>query len=377
MSRGIKLFRIFNIQVSLDLTWFVIFSLVVWSLAVGYFPLHYPGKGGFVYFLMGIISSFLLFVSVLLHEISHSIVSNKLGLEIKEITLFIFGGVAKLSKEPEDPAAEFKIAIAGPISSIFLAIAFYIFKSVLQFAVAAPLVTAILDYLIMINMVLVVFNLIPGFPLDGGRVLRAVLWLKTGNMQRATGITSSIGKGFAVLLILFGIIQVFAGNFIGGMWSVFIGLFLQQAAESGYQQALIRNTLTGVNVRHAMTKDVVTIPDFYTLSRVAEEFFFIYHFIGFPVVSDGKLVGMLTLNDVRHIPKSQWQTTLVKDTMDPSVADMIISPDDNVMDAMTKMVNLEKGRLPVVENNRLVGIITRRDIMKLMEFRIDLGMKPI
>ncbi|MBI5683171.1 MAG: site-2 protease family protein [Deltaproteobacteria bacterium] len=374
--RGIKLLKIFGIQVSLDLTWFVVFSLVVWSLAAGYFPLHYPGKGGLIYLMMGIISSLLLFASVLFHEISHSIVSNKLGTPIKEITLFIFGGVAKLSKEPEEPMAEFKIAIAGPISSIFLVFVFYILKWILQIIITAPLITAILDYLVMINIILVVFNLIPGFPLDGGRVLRAILWQKTNDVQKATAITSSIGKGFAMLLIFFGIIQVFAGNFLGGMWSVFIGLFLQQAAESGYQQALIRNTLAGVNVRDAMTKDVVTIPDNYTISRVAEEFFFVHHFIGFPVISDGKLVGMLTLNDVRQIPKSEWDSIFARDVMDSAVGETVISPADSVMDAMTKMINLGRGRLPVVEDNRLVGIITRRDIMKLMEFRIDLGMKP-
>lgn len=374
MARGIKIFKILGIQVSLDFTWFVVFSLVVWSLAVGYFPVQYPGQVGLTYFLMGIISSLLLFASVLFHELSHSHVANKLGLEIKEITLFIFGGVAKLSKEPDDPMMELKIAVAGPLSSVFLAALFWVLKNIVETAIASPFITAILGYLVMINIVLVVFNLIPGFPLDGGRVLRAILWLRTNDVQKATSVTSSIGKGFAMLLIFFGIAQILAANFLGGMWAVFIGLFLQQAAESGYQQVLLKKALLGVKVKDAMTKDVVAISKNYTITKVVEDFFFVYHFIGFPVVSDGNLVGMLTLNDVRTVPKQEWHNTFVKDVMDSNINNMIIEAEDNVMDALTKMITLEKGRLPVMDNNKLVGIITRQDIMKLMEFKADLGM---
>lgn len=373
MARGINLFKILGIQVSLDFTWFVVFSLVVWSLAVGYFPVQYPGQVGLTYFLMGIISSLLLFASVLFHELSHSHVANKLGLEIKEITLFIFGGVAKLSKEPDDPMIELKIAIAGPLSSVFLAALFWVLKNIIETAIASPFITAILGYLVMINIVLVVFNLIPGFPLDGGRVLRAIIWLKTGDVQKATEVTSSIGKGFAMLLIFFGIVQILAANFLGGMWAVFIGLFLQQAAESGYQQVLLKKALLDVNVKDAMTKDVVTISSDYAIAKVVEDFFFVYHFIGFPVMSDGHLVGMLTLNNVRTVPKQEWHNTFVKDVMDSNINDMIIEAKDNVMDALTKMISLEKGRLPVMDNDKLVGIITRQDIMKLMEFKTDLG----
>ncbi|HBO84059.1 MAG: hypothetical protein A2073_01740 [Deltaproteobacteria bacterium GWC2_42_11] len=374
MAKGIKLFRILGIQISLDITWFVIFSLVVWSLAVGYFPMHYPGQGRMVYIILGIVSSVLLFVSVLFHELSHSYVANRLGLDIREITLFIFGGVARLTREPDDPAVEFKVAIAGPISSIFLAALFWLLKNIIESVFTAPFITAVLDYLVLINIVLVVFNLIPGFPLDGGRVLRALWWWKTNDIRKATALTSSIGKGFAMLLIFFGIVQIlFAANFLGGMWSVFIGLFLHQAAESGYQQVLLKNVLSGVEVNDAMTRNVIIVRYDYTIEKVVDDFFFVHHFIGFPVVSDGQVVGMLTLNDVRNVPKEKWGNTLVRDVMDSNMNEMIVGVGDSVMDVLTKMINLGRGRLIAMDGDRLAGIITRRDIMKLMEFRTDLG----
>ncbi|MBI5287084.1 MAG: site-2 protease family protein [Deltaproteobacteria bacterium] len=373
MGRGIRLFKILGIQVSLDYTWFIVFGLVALSLAHGYFPFYYPGLGGFTYFLMGLISSLLLFASVLIHEISHSHTANRLGLEIKEITLFIFGGVARLSREPEDPKVELKIAIAGPASSILLALVFWLLKGWAEFAFPSPFALGILRYLVFINIVLVVFNLIPGFPLDGGRVLRAIWWMRTGDVQRATQVTSQIGKGFSMLLIFLGIFQTLMGNLLGGMWSIIIGMFLQQAAESGYQQLLVKKALGGIKVDAVMTRGVVTVEDSYTLERVVEEYFFGYHFVSFPVMSEGSLVGMLTLNDVRAVPRPQWGTTLVRDVMDVITRDTVLHPGDTALDALSKMVGLGVGRLPVLDDGKLVGIVTRRDIMKLMEFKVDLG----
>jgi len=373
MGRGIKLFKVLGIQVSLDYTWFIIFGLVAWSLAQGYFPFYYPGLGGFIYLLMGFISSLLLFASVLIHELSHSYTANKLGLEIKEITLFIFGGVARLTREPDDPKVELKIAIAGPASSIILAMVFWILKMWAEWTFPSPFVTGILGYLVFINIILVVFNLIPGFPLDGGRVLRAMWWATTGDIQKATQITSQVGKGFAMVLIFFGIFQVLTGSLLGGMWSIFIGIFLQQAAETGYQQLLVKKALAGVRVADVMTKGVVTVEDTYTLEKVVDEFFFCYHFVSFPVMSNGSLVGMLTLNDVRAIPKPQWRVTMVRDVMDRVTPENILQSGDTAMDALSRMLSLGVGRLPVLDGDRLVGIVSRRDIMKLMEFRVDLG----
>ncbi|MBI5875999.1 MAG: site-2 protease family protein [Deltaproteobacteria bacterium] len=381
MGRGVKLFRVLGIQISLDYTWFIVFGLVAWSLAQGYFPITIPGLTTFTYILVGIISAALLFACVLIHELSHSYTSNKLGLDVKEITLFIFGGVAHLTKEPEDPITELKIAVAGPAASVALAATFWLLMHLAAAISAEPVLSAVFGYLAMINMVLVVFNLIPGFPLDGGRILRAIWWKKTGDLQKATQVASQVGKGFAVLLIGFGFFQIFMGNFIGGLWMIFIGMFLQQAADSSYKQLLVKKTLETIKVGDAMTRNVVTITEDSTLSTVVEKHFFGYHFVGFPVssvrqahdTSDGRITGMLTLNNVRLIPKEQWDTTLARDVMDNISPDAILRPEDNAMDALSRMISLDIGRLLVMDNGKLVGIITRRDIMKLMEFKADLG----
>ena len=373
MGRGVKLFKILGVQISLDYTWFIVFGLVAWSLAQGYFPLIIPGLGTFTYILMGVISAVLLFACVLIHELSHSYTSNKLGLDIKEITLFIFGGIAKLTKEPDDPMTELKIAVAGPAASIALAAIFWVLMQIANAFSIYPVLSAIFEYLAMINMVLVIFNMIPGFPLDGGRVLRALWWKKTGDLQKATQIASRVGKGFAALLIGFGFFQIFMGNFIGGLWMIFIGMFLQQTADSSYRQLLVKKTLERIKVGDAMTRNVVTITEDSTLTTVVEKYFFGYHFVGFPVSSDGRITGMLTLNNVRLVPKEEWDTTLVRDVINKISPDAILSPEDNAMDALSRMIDLDTGRVLVMDGDKLIGIITRRDIMKLMEFKTDLG----
>lgn len=373
MGRGVKLFKILGIQISLDYTWFIVFGLVAWSLAQGYFPLTIPGLGTFTYTLVGVISAVLLFACVLIHELSHSYTSNKLGLDIKEITLFIFGGVAKLTKEPDDPITELKIAVAGPAASIVLAAIFWVLMQITNAFSIYPVLSAIFEYLAMINMVLVIFNMIPGFPLDGGRVLRSLWWKKTGDLQKATHIASRVGKGFAALLIGFGFFQIFLGNFIGGLWMIFIGMFLQQAADSSYRQLLVKKTLERIKVGDAMTRNVVTITEETPLTIVVEKYFFGYHFVDFPVSSDGHITGMLTLNDVRLVPKEAWDTTIARDVMEKISPDAILRPEDNAMDALSRMIGLDTGRVLVMDGDKLVGIITRRDIMKLMEFKTDLG----
>ncbi|MBI5326799.1 MAG: site-2 protease family protein [Deltaproteobacteria bacterium] len=373
MGRGVKLFKILGIQISLDYTWFIVFGLVAWSLAQGYFPLTIPGLTTFTYIIVGTISAALLFICVLIHELSHSYTSNKLGIEVKEITLFIFGGVAKLTKEPDDPIKELKIAIAGPAASTALAATFWVLMRLVDAISIYPVLSAVFGYLSMINMVLVAFNIIPGFPLDGGRILRAIWWNKTGDLQKATHVASQVGKGFAALLIGFGFFQIFLGNFIGGLWMIFIGMFLQQAADSGYRQLLVNKTLERMKVGDAMTMNVIAIAGDSTLASVVEKYFFGYHFAGFPVVSDGQITGMLTLNNVRIIPQQEWNTTLVKDVMNKISPDAILRPEDSAMDALSRMINLDTGRVIVMDGGKIVGIITRRDIMKLMEFKADLG----
>ncbi|HXI09739.1 MAG TPA: site-2 protease family protein [Thermodesulfobacteriota bacterium] len=372
MAKGIRLFRVLGIRISVDWSWFIIFVIFAWSLAYGYFPFRLPGLPHATYIALGFISSLLLFACVLIHELSHSYTANRLGLDIHEITLFIFGGVAELTKEPDDPVVELKIALAGPGASLVLAAVFWGVSKLMD-ASAWPLVYQVVSYLALINLVLLIFNMIPGFPLDGGRVFRAIWWARTGDVDRATRIASQIGKGFAMFLILWGFLSIFTGNFTGGLWSVLIGVFVQQAAESGYQQLLVKRALEGVKVGEIMSKGVICVPDDRTVAEAVDEYFFKYHFVSFPVTSGGKVAGLITLNHVRALGKDKWQTTAVSEVMHRLAPEDILKPGDGAMEVLIKTTPENGGRFPVVEGGELVGIVSRRDIMKLIEFKSGLG----
>lgn len=372
MPNGIRLGSVLGIRISLDYTWFIVFALFAWSLAYGYFPFKTPGLDAGTYLFMGTISAILLFVCVLIHELSHSYTANRLGLDISEIKLFIFGGVAQLTKEPEDASVEFRIAVAGPLASAILAFLFWGLGKIIDPA-AHPIVSAIFSYLALINVILLIFNMIPGFPLDGGRVFRALWWARTGDINEATKVASQIGKGFAIFLIVTGFLQVFMGNFTGGLWSVLIGVFLQQAAESGYQQVVIKNALKGVKVRDMMTKEVVTINEDNSISDTVENFFLKYHHSCFPVRSDGRIVGMLSFNEVKSIEKEKWNDLHVKDVIHKNGQEVeVLKPDDSAIEALTKLTGENCGKFPVMERGQLVGIISRQDILKILEFRTGL-----
>lgn len=371
MARGIKLFRVLGIQISIDYTWFIVFVLFAWSLSYGYFPFRHPGLATGTYLMMGTLSAVLLFACVLIHELSHSYTANRLGLDIHEITLFIFGGVAQLTKEPEDAKTELKIAIAGPLASAFLAVVFWAAARMISGA-AHPVLNPILAYLALINLVLLIFNMIPGFPLDGGRVFRALWWLKTGDINMATKVASGIGKGFAIFLIVTGFMQIFVGNFTGGLWSVLIGVFVQQAAESGYRQVLIKKALEGLKVKDLMSKPVVTVEEGKTVNEAVENYFFKYHYASFPVKSDGHVEGLLTLNNVRALEKEKWNEVKVEEVMQRLKPEDSLAPETNALDALTKMMGDNIGRFPVLDKGELVGIISRRDILKLLEFKSGL-----
>lgn len=367
MSRGLKVGRIFGIRITVDYTWFIVFVFFSWSLAFGYFPVKYPEFDKIAHLVMGVASAFLLFVCVLAHEISHSYVSNALGVRVSEITLFIFGGIAHLSEEPKEPAVELKIAIAGPLASLALAALFW-FAAYVTGAMGFPMITAVFTYLSMINVVLVVFNMIPGFPLDGGRVLRAIWWLKSKNLARATRIASMTGRGFAYLLIALGAVQMLMGN-ISGLWSIFMGVFLQQAAGRSYEQLIVKQALEGVKVGDVMSKDIVTIDMDTSVAEAVDDYFLKRHYASFPVVSLGQPKGILMFSSIRALPKEQWPTKRVSEVMTRLDPQDMLTPDSSALDALVRMLNDGEGRLIVTEAGRIAGIISRRDILKLMEFK--------
>ncbi len=368
MTKGIKLFRLLGIEIAIDYSWFIVFVIFGWSLSYGYFPYYYPGMPQSTYLAMGFISALLIFVCVLIHELSHSYVSNSLGLEIKRITLFIFGGVAEMSKEPEQASVEFKIAVAGPIASALLALLFYLMARVVvqtEYHIAA----AMLTYLSMVNGMLCLFNLIPGFPLDGGRILRALWWGYTGDIDTATRAASRIGVGFALFLIIIGFIQIFSGNIIGGLWAVMIGFFIQKAAESGYRQLQYQQALAGVLVREIMSKDVISIAGGLTLQEAIQEYFLIHHHVSFPVLAGSKVVGIITLKKIRSLGHAKWGEISVKEAMDTLTPEMLLAPGTELLDAIRVISKGSLGRAPVIENGKVVGMLTRGDVMRVLELK--------
>jgi Zn-dependent protease/CBS domain-containing protein len=372
MMKGVRLFRVLGIQISLNYTWFIVFGLVAWSLAFDYFPYHYPGLTRSAHWAMGFLAAVFLFLSVLAHEITHSYIAKKEGIEVREITLFIFGGVSQLVKEPEDPQRELKVAIGGPISSLILAFIFWVFSKVTSQSPTLIFFTGLLSYLAFINLSLAIFNLIPGFPLDGGRVLRALYWKKTGSLRKATRIASDTGKWVGVGIILLGLLFILTGNLMGGFWFVIIGIFLRSAAEGSFQQVVMKGALEGVKVKELMSRNVISVQPSLRIDRLVEDFYLTHKHITYPVIEGEKIVGIITLARVKEIPRDQWVEKTVREVMMPIQEGMILDPDGEAVDALQKMIRTGEGRLPVVKEGKPVGMITRKDILNLLEIKTDL-----
>lgn len=370
---GFKLIKVLGIPIYINYTWFIIFSLVVWTLAVGHFPQMGPYYSPALRWIMAIVTATLLFTSILLHELSHSFVAQREGIKINSITLFIFGGIAQMAGETRNPKSEIKIAAAGPLMSFFISGIFWVITFIFRRDMAASPILPIAEFLAYTNMFLAFFNLIPGFPLDGGRLLRAIIWGRTGNINKATLITSRIGKGFAMFLIFMGLWSILQGNFINGLWLIFIGIFLQQAAEEGYRQTVLHKTLSSVKVKDIMAIPVITVDGDITVERVINEYFLRYKFNSFPVVTDSRLIGIVSIHDVKGVQKEMRPFTPVKEVMHGNVEEFTISAEKGSLDALQQMVGTKRGRLIVMEDGKVVGVISQRDIMQMLKLKTDLG----
>lgn len=371
-TKRYPLFKLLGFEVKIDLTWFILAILITASLAQGLFPILYEGLTVETYWLMGVAGTLGLFFSIVFHELSHSLVARQFGFPIKGITLFIFGGVAEMDEEPPSAKAEFFMAIVGPISSFVLAFAFYgLYTFSSAFNWPTPL-SGIAFYLGYLNALLAIFNLVPAFPLDGGRVLRAVLWGWKDNFRRATRIASNIGSGFGIALMMLGALAFLGGNFIGGMWWILIGLFLRNAAGMSYQQMMMREALHGEPVRRFMNASPVTVTPDISLQELVEDYIYKYHFKMFPVVEDSRPVGYVSIKEVQGVPKDEWSQRQVKDIMEPCSKENTIESNTDAMKAWSIMNQSNKNRLLVVEKGRLVGIIALRDLMKFISLKLDL-----
>jgi len=368
----ITLFKMFGFSVRMNFSWIIIAVLVTWSLATQIFPMSHKGYSQVVYWWMGLAGMLGLFVSVVFHELCHSLVARRFDLQMKGITLFIFGGVAEMTEEPKSPKAEFLMAIAGPASSVALALVFYAVAYGGQSLELPEPVTGTIRYLGFINIVLVVFNLLPGFPLDGGRVLRSILWYWKGNLRWATRIAASFGSGFGTILIVLGIMNVLMGYFVAGMWNFLIGLFLRSAAGISYRQLLMRETLHGEPISRFMNAEPVTVSPETPIAELVEHYIYKYHYKMYPVVqADKTLAGCVTVQRVKEIPKDQWNHSTVRELMQGCSEENTISPDQDAMEALAKMSRTQLSRLMVVRSGRLLGIITLKDMLGFLSMKME------
>ena len=373
MNRStISLGRIFGIPVGLDYSWFLIFALLTWMLATSYYPAESGNWPAAVYWITGACTVILLFLSVLLHEVGHSVVALHYKIPVTSITLFIFGGVSQIAAEPPSAAAEFWIALAGPAVSFALAILF----TVLQPLVAglAPLL-AMAKYLAYTNGTLALFNLIPGYPLDGGRVFRAIVWGVTGNLRQATLIAANVGRFIAFLFILVGVWQMFNGDFADGLWIAFIGWFLDSAASSQVRQQNINDLLAGHKVADVMHRDYTVVSPGTTLEQLVNE-----HILGtgqryLIVEQNGKVTGLLTVHEIKKISQSEWSTTTAAQAMIPAAKLKCVRPDTNLVDALGEMDRDGVSQLPVMDGDQIMGVLGRDDVISLLHTLSEIGQR--
>jgi Zn-dependent protease len=372
-GKRFKIFSLFGFSVYIDLSWVIIAVLIAWSLAAGYFPYFYKGLTPGVYWTMGVLGALGLFFSIIFHEMSHSLVARSYGLEMRSITLFIFGGVSEMGGEPSDPRTEFSMAIAGPLSSIALGVVFY---GLARTGVALALpetATAVFSYLSVINFALAVFNLIPAYPLDGGRVLRSLLWSWRHNMRTATRTASRIGAGFGAALIVLGVLNVIFGNFIGGMWWFLIGLFLRNAAASSYTQLLMERALKGEPVRNIMQPHPVAVNPSISLDALVQDYFYRYHYKMFPVQdSSGRLQGCVSIDKLKEVPREKWNQTKVEQVESACGPENTVDASADALNVMARMNREGVSKLLVTDHGELEGIVTLRDLFDFLRIKMDI-----
>ena len=362
-TKKFELFSILGFRVSLDLTWFILAVLIVWSLAEGYFPAVIDGLDRGTALTLGVAGALGLFFSIVFHEFSHAIVARRYDIPIKGITLFIFGGVAEMEDEPPSAKSEFLMAIAGPIASYVLAALFYLLAMAVPGPGSEVPLVALFAYLGLINLILATFNLVPAFPLDGGRVLRAAIWGWTGNLSRATRIGAGTGRVLGALLVALGFLNAVNGNIIAGMWQALIGLFIIGAARSTEMRMTMTSLLEDVPVGRLMVRHPVTVPDDTPVDYMIENYFYRFNHKIFPVLRDGHLIGCVRLDDVSKVPPEERGRRVAADILSNDSAERTIGPDRSVMEALSLMRELNVSRLMVAEGDELVGLLTMRDIM--------------
>jgi Zn-dependent protease len=369
---GVPLGKIFGISIRLHFSWFFIFALVTWALTTSYFPGFYPDWSLATKIVASVIASLLFFSSILAHELMHSVVAQASGIPVKSIVLFIFGGVSQIAEEPKDPKVELRIALVGPLTSILLGGIFL----AIWFALpdTAEEAAAIAAWLGLVNLLLGVFNLIPGFPLDGGRVLRSILWWRTKDLRRATKTASNMGRGLGFLFIFGGIWLIFTGFWLNGLWIAFIGWFLQNAAAGSFRQLTMQQMLQGHAAREVMTRDCLTVSPEVTIEELVNEHVLPSGHLCFAVVVGSRAQGLITLQDIKAVPRELWPTRRVVEVMAPFEKLKWVPPDKDLASVLSILTQEDLHQLPVVEDGNIVGMITRDNLLSFINVRDKLGM---
>jgi Zn-dependent protease/predicted transcriptional regulator len=375
LRSSIPIGKAFGITLRLHYSWFIIFTLVTWALTASYFPSYYPSWSIGTRIAAGLITSLLFFGSVLAHELMHSIISQRQGVPVKDITLFILGGVSQITEEPKEPKHEFNMAIVGPLTSLVIGgILWGIFFGIRNINnSAAEFVTPIVYWLGYINLALGVFNLIPGFPLDGGRVLRSLLWWRSHNLKSATRIASTIGRVVGFLFIFGGIYLIFTPYWLNGLWIAVIGWFLESAANNSYRQLLLQDMLRGHIASEVMSRDCVLIPPDTTVEHLVNENILTSGRRCFPVVADAKVMGLMTLHNIRAVPREQWGGATVKEAMTPFDKLRWVRPEDELSSVFRILTENNINQVPVVQDGQIVGMVTRENLLNFVNIRSGLG----
>jgi Zn-dependent protease/predicted transcriptional regulator len=372
----IDLFKVAGVQIAIDYSWLIIFALVLWSLSAGYFPELHPGYPGVEYWMVGLVATLLFFASIVTHELAHAVVANHLGQPVERISLFIFGGMAHLGHEPTSARDEFKIAAVGPLTSFVLGAFFLAIPHVFGLNESFPMWASVFDYLGFINFALGLFNLLPGFPLDGGRILRATFWARSGDFRQATARAAGWGRGIAYGLIFLGALQIFSGSLIGGLWLIFIALFLKGAASASYQSIVMEQVLGSVTVSDLMVRDPITIDAATTVADAIHDHFMRHGYGGYPVIDNGRVAGLIALSHVRDCPVEERARKRVGDIMRPLDPAIVIAPGAPASKALRQMAEADCGRLLVMDQDRLVGLLSRSGVAHFIMLRSQLGFTP-
>ncbi|MCX5998873.1 MAG: site-2 protease family protein [Chloroflexi bacterium] len=377
LKGGIPLGRPFGISVRLHWSWFIVFVYVTWSLAMYYFPQTYPQKdypqwNETAYVVAGLATSSFVFLSVLAHEMAHSLVGRSVGVNIDSITLFVFGGVARMTEEPKKPGVEFRMAVAGPATSLALAGAFWAIRSV-TLDVSEP-VAAVASWLGWINLSLAAFNMIPAFPLDGGRVLRSIIWWRSGSLLASTRTASKIGRGTGYLFIFGGLVWMFLGDdWFSGLWLAFIGWFLQNAAAGSYRQLAVDQMLRGHTVSEVMVRGCEAVAPDLTIERLVQDHILPSGRGCFSVVDNAQAVGLVTMENVKAVPRQEWPTRTVGQAMTPVLELRAVKADADLSAVLRVLMVEDMSELPVVYNNAIIGTVGRDNLQSFIKTRSELG----